>query len=91
MQRRGPFVLFAIAALTADLFLAGRAVALPAAPSLYFAAPTPGDGALFAGGTVTVKLDASCSFNPATLAVSFNGVPLSASAFLPFSACREGA
>ncbi len=90
MQRRGPSVLLMLAALGADLLVACRASALPAAPPLYFVAPTPGDGALFTGGTVTVKLDASCSFNPATLAVSLNGVAIPASAFLPFSACTAG-
>jgi hypothetical protein len=35
-------------------------------------------------------LDASCTFDPATLAVSFNGSALPAGSFLPFTACSAG-
>lgn len=60
---------------------------MPAAGALRFIAPTPLDAALLTTGSINVKLDASCSFHPDTLAVSLNGTTIPASGFLPFSAC----
>src|SRR5262245_59148827 len=63
---------------------------MPAPGPLRFIAPTPGPGALVTGSTVSVKVDAACTFDPSTLAVSLNGTTIPQSQFLPFSACTNG-
>ena len=64
--------------------------ALPAPTNLKFVDPTPADKAVVTVGTVTVRLDAACSVEPNTLAVSFNGATIPQASFLPFSACSAG-
>jgi YVTN family beta-propeller protein len=74
-------------------FLLARAAALwalPAPAPLQFGAPTPAADALVTTGTVSVRLNAACSFDPGTLAVSLAGTPIPAAQFLPFSACANG-
>src|SRR5262245_20626294 len=65
-------------------------LALPSPPPLRFIAPTPNEGATVLTGTATVQLDAACSFDPSTLAISFNGSTLPAGPFLPFTSCTGG-
>jgi YVTN family beta-propeller protein len=72
------------------LALPVRVLALPAPGALRFIAPTPNGGALVTSGTVSVRLDASCTFDTNSLAVSVNGTPVAASQFLPFSGCSGG-
>jgi len=63
---------------------------MPAPPPLRFVGPTPKSQAIVSTGSVAVQVDASCSFDPATLAVSLNGAPISSSQLLPFGACSGG-
>jgi len=72
------------------LLVATGAAALPAAPKLKFADPTPADGAVVTTGTTSVRIDAVCSVDPNSLAVSLNGSAIPQSSFLPFSACSSG-
>src|SRR4026208_1347773 len=88
VMRRAVVVAFTCASL---VVLTGRGVlAMPAPGALRFIAPTPLDAALVTTGSINVKLDASCTFDPDTLAVSLNGTALPAAGFLPFSACTAG-
>jgi YVTN family beta-propeller protein len=64
--------------------------ALPNPGPLRFVGPTPAANSLVTSGTAGVALDATCTFDPSTLAVSLNGVAIPASQFLPFSACVNG-
>jgi len=68
----------------------GRAHALPAPGPLRFIAPTPASGTIVSTSPVSVALDASCSLDGGTLAVTINGATIPASAFLPFSTCTNG-
>ena len=77
----GSLVLLAVPALVE---------ALPAPSGPTFIAPTPAAGALVTSGTVSVRVDASCTFDTGSLAVSLNGTPIPTSQFLPFSACSGG-
>src|SRR5512145_2949716 len=80
----------ALAAAVAALLVcahAEQAVALPNPGPLRFISPTPAANALVTSASVTVQVDAACTFDPGSLAVSLNGVPLSQGQFLPFSAC----
>jgi YVTN family beta-propeller protein len=63
---------------------------LPNPSPLRFIGPTPSDGAVVTSGTVSVAVDASCTFNPNSLTVTLNGTTIPASAFQPFSACTGG-
>ena len=76
--------------LATVLALPTIAHALPAPGPLRFVAPTPGGATPVTSGTVNVRVDAACSFDTNTLAVSLNGTALPASAFRPFSACSGG-
>jgi YVTN family beta-propeller protein len=82
----------AVCSIVLGIALAIPAVvhALPAPGPLRFVGPTPGAGALVTTGTVSLQLDAACSFDPGTLAVSLNGSPIPAGNFLPFSGCTGG-
>ncbi len=64
--------------------------ALPSPGPLQFIAPTPAASMLVTSGTISLRLDAACTFDPNTLAVSLNGAAIPASQFLPFSACTGG-
>ena len=77
----GSLVLLAVPALVE---------ALPAPSGPTFIAPTPAAGTLVTSGTVSVRVDASCTFDTGSLAVSLNGTPIPTSQFLPFSACSGG-
>src|SRR5512139_1899472 len=77
-------------ALASLVALAPAAWSLPAPGPLRFIDPTPADNTTVTVGTIAVKLDAACTVNPSTLAVSLNGSPIPASSFLPFSACSGG-
>ena len=68
----------------------GNARALPSPGPLRFIAPTPAAGAVVTASPVSVRLDATCTLDTATLAVTINGTAIPASAFLPFSACTNG-
>ncbi len=72
------------------LACAATARALPAPGPLRFIDPTPAENAHIAIGSVNVALDAACTFDPNTLAVTLNGSPVAAAGFLPFSACVDG-
>jgi YVTN family beta-propeller protein len=72
------------------LLTAARVGALPAPPPLRFVGATPGSNAVVTASPIGVALDASCTFDPGTLAVSVNGQSVPSSAFLPFSACTNG-
>ena len=62
----------------------------PAPGPLRFIAPTPVAGSVVTSTTVSVRLDAECTVDPSTLAVSLNGASIPASQFQPFSACQNG-
>src|SRR5256712_4206048 len=62
----------------------------PAPGPLRFIAPTPVAGSVVTSPTVSVRLDAECTVDPSTLAVSLNGTSIPASQFQPFSACQNG-
>src|SRR5439155_1147652 len=62
----------------------------PAPGPLRFIAPTPVAGSVVTSTTVSVRLDAECTVDPSTLAVSLNGTSIPASQFQPFSACQNG-
>src|SRR5439155_433867 len=47
-------------------------------------------GSVVTSTTVSVRLDAECTVDPSTLAVSLNGASIPASQFQPFSACQNG-
>jgi YVTN family beta-propeller protein len=64
-------------------------LAMPAPGPLRFITPTPAADATVTTGTVSLRLDAACSFDPDTLAVSLNGAAIPASQFKPFSACAN--
>jgi YVTN family beta-propeller protein len=66
------------------------ALSLPAPAPLAFVAPTPPANALVTSSPVTVRLEAACSFDEGTLAVTLNGASVPAAGFLPFSACSGG-
>ena len=74
----------------AVLLTARGAWPLPAPGPLRFVSPTPGADALITTGTVSLAVDAACTFNPATLAVTLNGTTVPAAGFLPFSSCSGG-
>jgi len=63
---------------------------LPTAGPLRFIDPTPAESTTITAGTISVKLDATCTVNPSTLAVTINGNPIPQGSFLPFSACSGG-
>jgi YVTN family beta-propeller protein len=72
------------------LVLAARGWALPAPGPLVFTGSTPPSNALVTQSTIGVQLDAACSVNPATLAVTLNGNTVPQASFLPFSSCNNG-
>jgi YVTN family beta-propeller protein len=72
------------------LALPASLLALPNPPPIRFIAPTPVMDALVTASPLSIRLDASCTFDPATLAVSLNGVTVPAGGFLPFSSCTGG-
>jgi len=74
----------------APLMTLSAAHGMPNAGPLVFTSPTPSNGALVTTGTINVRIDAACTVDPATLAVSFNGSALPPASFLPFSACSGG-
>src|SRR5262245_10463043 len=49
---------------------------LPNPSRLRFIGPTPSDGAVVTSGTVSVAVDASCTFDPNSLAVTLNGTTI---------------
>jgi YVTN family beta-propeller protein len=57
---------------------------------LRFVGPTPAANAAITTTPITVQLDATCTFDEGTLAVSLNGASIPASSFVPFSACANG-
>jgi YVTN family beta-propeller protein len=63
---------------------------MPAPTDLKFIDPTPADKAVVTLSTASVRLDAACSVDPNSLAVSFNGAAIPTASFLPFSACAGG-
>src|SRR5215468_5280303 len=63
---------------------------LPAPGPLVFMNPTPADGATVSTATINARLDASCTVDPTTLAVSLNGTSIPVAGFLPFSTCSGG-
>src|SRR5688572_32839230 len=79
-------------ALVAACLLAGArpAAALPNPGPLAFMGPTPAADADVTASPITIQLDATCSFDEGTLAVSLNGTNIPASSFVPFSACTNG-
>jgi YVTN family beta-propeller protein len=68
---------------------APKAFALPAPGPLRFVAPTPVANALVTSTSVSVRLDAACTFDPDTLAVALDGNAIPAGQFLPFSGCTN--
>src|SRR5215813_10500322 len=72
------------------LLRAPAVLALPAPGPLNFIAPSPAQSSLVTSGSISVKLDATCTFDPNSLAVTLNGTTIPASQFLPFSACTNG-
>ena len=72
------------------LGLAPPASPLPNPSPLTLVAPTPPDGAVLTTSPVNVRLEAPCTFDEGTLAVSLNGSSIPAAGFLPFSACSGG-
>ncbi len=78
-------------ALGLVLLAASPSGAMPGPPApLRFIGATPANGARVTTATIGVRLDAACSFNVGTLAVTLNGTPIPAGDFLPFSACSNG-
>jgi YVTN family beta-propeller protein len=69
---------------------AAGALAMPAPGPLRFIAPTPAAGTVVTTATVQIRLDAACTFDPATLAVTVGGATVPSALFLPFSACSGG-
>ena len=63
---------------------------LPAPGPLVFMNPTPADDATVTAASISVRIDAACTVDPNTLAVSFNSVTVPQAGFLPFSACSSG-
>src|SRR5262245_7271585 len=80
----------AVALSVVAAFAAHPAHAMPAPAPLMFVSATPADSAVVTAGTINVKLDAACTVNTSTLAVSINGTTVPQSSFLPFSACSSG-
>jgi YVTN family beta-propeller protein len=72
------------------LWGAGEALALPAPGPLRFISPTPANLAVVTTPTVGIRLDAACTVDPQTLAVTLGGVSVPQSAFLPFGPCTNG-
>src|SRR4029453_7051414 len=66
------------------------ALSLPTPAPLAFVAPTPPANALVTSSPVAVRLEAACSFDEGTLAVTLNGASVPAAGFLPFSGCSGG-
>jgi YVTN family beta-propeller protein len=83
----GPAVAFVVACVLAGARSAG---ALPNPGPLAFTGPTPAANATVTATPITIQLDATCSFDEGTLAVSLNGTNVPASSFLPFSTCSNG-
>src|SRR6185295_17739664 len=69
---------------------ATAASSMPAPAKLAFMDPTPLKNTVVSSATISVRLDAACSVDTNTLAVSFNGNAIPASSFMPFSACSSG-
>jgi YVTN family beta-propeller protein len=65
-------------------------LAIPSPAPLRFIAPTPSEGATVLTGTATVQLEAACTFDPSTLAISLDGNALPAGSLLPFASCSGG-
>jgi YVTN family beta-propeller protein len=77
--------------LVALTLLLAHPTPIPAIPNpgpLRFIAPSPAAGSVASTSTISVQLDAACTLDPATLAVSLNGSAIPAAQFLPFSACN---
>jgi YVTN family beta-propeller protein len=72
------------------LLLSPAAFSLPAPTQLKFIDPSPAPNGMVTTGTASVRIDAACTVDPDTLAVSFNGTPIPSSSLLPFSACSGG-
>ena len=83
----GSAVAFLIACLLAG---APPAAALPNPGPIAFTGPTPAANSSVTTTPVTIQLDATCSFDESTLAISLNGTNVPASSFVPFSACNNG-
>src|SRR4029453_10170511 len=66
------------------------ALSLPNPAPLDFVAPTPPAGVVVTSSPVSLRLEAACSFDEGTLAVTLNDTSVPAAAFLPFSACSGG-
>ena len=68
----------------------GAALALPNPGPLSFIGATPAPDSTIKTASTSVQLDAACTFDESTLAVSLNGTAIPASSFTPFSACTSG-
>lgn len=78
-----------VVAVVVVLF-ASTAWPLPAPTDLKFIDPTPAQNAVVTATTAGVRIDAACTVDPNTLAVSLNGTATPAASFQPFSACSNG-
>jgi YVTN family beta-propeller protein len=76
--------------MAACVLRATTASSMPAPAKLAFMDPTPLKDTVVSSATISVRLDAACSVDTNTLAVSFNGTAIPASSFMPFSACSNG-
>jgi len=79
-----------VAVIALTVLRATTAWSMPAPTALVFIDPTPAKLAIVTTATANVRLDAACSVDTSTLAVSFNGTTIPATNFLPFSACTNG-
>ena len=82
--------LVALGLVLAALAYPLRVSGMPNPPPIRFIDPTPADKAIVTANTVSIRVDAACTFDPASLAVTLNGSAIAASQFLPFSACSNG-
>ena len=77
--------------LLAAMWLAPPAAwSLPAPGPLVFTGPTPAQDATVTTASTGVRIDAACTVDSNSLAVSLNGTPIPTASFLPFSACAGG-
>jgi YVTN family beta-propeller protein len=79
-----------VAVVAAALLRPFMASALPAPGKLLFMNPTPAESSMVTTTTASIRLDAVCTLDTNSLAVNYNGTPVPASSFLPFSACTNG-
>jgi YVTN family beta-propeller protein len=80
----------AVLGVAAMLLIPLAAWSLPAPGPLVFTGPTPAQDATVTMASTGVRINAACTVDPNSLAVSLNGTPIPTASFLPFSACSNG-